>query len=1292
MDYSNYLGSKDSPFFLARVLPQEYWADNAKADGKKIGNRAKVLVYGVHINGDSTGENIKPEELPWAWSITPPTQAAAAQNLRGGETVIGMWADKDHNVPIIIGHIQKTEQFEPEKAKSEVASSIQKGQFPTYEGKGGKETPNVRLQAPEGLKTILEDPKSIDRALNKGSLYNLKTEFPINQGAGGFDIGSILKSLSSGSFSIDSLSGSLTSAIPGSLGSLKIPGTDITVDIDSALKSAAAGLASGSGVGNALQAFGASIGTDLAGRFTDVVNDKMDVFEGIISSSLSSVPGVGDLTGKLTSTITSLTSSIANDLLTGAFKGEVDLGNISKDIASRLAAELGGSASTLTSTALTGVANDLIQEVIGSLSGVLPEGLDITSLVPSLNINTKVGFTKGLDISPIEVMIAGGDFGFSRKISSAFDAFSYKTTSVVKVKDKYIDPVTESIVKIDALKEDLKDELLVAALTFFNNLESNFSESVDDYVELGISDELSGLTKFPVVGTATSITALPSTTVLAPTTPSTSVAGVLYYSPEYSLPNAIYPLITAGEAAPILTNLRNKIIPYIEDKVYKDIESILKSGEFEVGVRSLIDKLLLSTVSTDDTITYEFSVALCTYTIALIEKKMTGAAAFNFPIAQLFTLGSGLDLGEVGAISKFIANDLVISALGTGIGAPSVVKYGFGGKGVPGFYNDYELNLRIRDGVTKIQSDIGYGNSNIDDIIGRLKVFEAASKKFDPVAIELNVTSSPSSGSPLSSKDSVYELSVSSSSIQQGSRLIIRIDAPSLPDGTVVPLVFTGIDVDKHIPMSSGEKATGVKNFTIRRGFSSLNFPVGVDSTLFGSRKIIITVQDTIIPKGSKSVYDASAVTQYESLLKEFGLKQYSPDKVTTGSGAKLKVDVSYIKVTDLSKKPLPVSAAFGAVDPVTGKKVPLPGTITRKTKVGISSVDVTVENGGFDYNKANPPTVIFLRNPAPPSGGISFALAEAGFTETEVKTIPFVQAKGDAMISGGKIIGVNMTQEGSGYFYGSTVVVDTTHPKTASGEKFKISLVGSEVIGIGANYNPSKDVIRIRYIDENNDTIETIGKAVTIDPVGLSTSPNELVQIKTTVGVNGEIQQLKKVENFSNLTLQSIKSIHKKDNIITTITYETSYLTGVTRLVGVVTAFSPFTNSPLLIDDTPAGTLSSGIANIPDSSGTTAIFEFDNGAVAELLYGPGGQIIELNFNKYIENITSMPEIFLDSDTGTGFEVELKLRFDLLNQSKQDNLDNQVIETIDNQLFVDGEAIFGQNDVESSVDCIGGKG
>ena len=29
---------------LARVLPQKYWAENMKADGKKIGNRCKILL------------------------------------------------------------------------------------------------------------------------------------------------------------------------------------------------------------------------------------------------------------------------------------------------------------------------------------------------------------------------------------------------------------------------------------------------------------------------------------------------------------------------------------------------------------------------------------------------------------------------------------------------------------------------------------------------------------------------------------------------------------------------------------------------------------------------------------------------------------------------------------------------------------------------------------------------------------------------------------------------------------------------------------------------------------------------------------------------------------------------------------------------------------------------------------------------------------------------------------------------------------------------------------------------
>jgi hypothetical protein len=1276
----NYLGSKDSPLFLAKVLPQEYWTENSKAGGKKIGNRAKILIYGVHINGDSTGENIKPEELPWGWSITPPTQAVAAQNLRGGETVVGMWADKDHNVPIILGHIQKTEQFEVEKQKSEVKSSIEKGEFSTFEGKGGKETPNIRLQTPSGGKTILESPKNIDDALNKGSLYNLKTEFPITLGMGFLDIGNILKSLASGSFSLESLAGDLLSSVlPESLGSLAIPGTNITVDLNSALKSAAQGLISGQGVGNALGALGGAIGNDLAGRFTDVINNKMDVFEGIISSSLGNIPGVGDLTGKLSSKITSLTSTIANDLITGAFKGEVDFGNISKDIAAQLSKELGSSINVLSLDALSGVADGFVKEVIGSLSGVLPEGLDITSIVPSLSVGSKSGFMKGIDVSSIETMVAGGDYGFSRKISSAFDSFSYATTSVVKINDIYIDPVTESIVDINILKDDLKDELSVAALTFFNNLESSFSESIVDYVALGIENPLSGLRNFPTVGAATSIAIETSSSFVD-------------YVPEYSLSNSIFPFITPQEATPILSNIENNVLTNLENILYDNLENILKSGDFENGVRELIDKLLLSTTSTDDTITYEFSVALCAYTIALIEKKLISSSTLSFPISQLFTLGSGVNLGENGAISNSIVKNLVISALGTGISSQQVAKYGFGGKGIPGVYNDSNLNDKIKNEVSKIHSVIGYGNSKIDDIIGQLKVFSAASKNLNSVEVILTITNGPTYGYPVVESNGVYTLSLSSSSVQQGvSRVIIRLDAPSLANGTVVPILFTGPEVYKNINMSSGEKVSGIKNLIVIDGTSSLDSFVEIDSEMVNSKNIKITVQNTVIPEGAKEVYSASAITQLDNVLSSFGLQQYSPSKVTTGTGAKLKADVNYLRVTDLLGNPLPYDAAFSGIDSDTGRKQPLPGTIITKTKVGISSLDVSVINGGTGYNKNIPPTVIFLRNPPPTSGGVSYQLAEAGFTEFDMKSIPFSQAKGDVMINNNQIIGVHIKDEGSGYFYGSTIVVDTTHPKTASGEKFKINLVGSEIIGIGAHYNPNKDIIRIRYIDENGDVIETIARATSINPVGLSTSPNELVQIKTIVSADGTIQQLKKVENFSNLTLQSIKSIHQKDNVITTITYETSYITGITRLVGILTAFSPFVNSLLLTSNTSANTLSSGIANIPDSSGINAIFEFDNGAIAEILYGPGGQIVNLDFNKYIDNIASMPEIFVDSDTGTGFEVELKLKFDLIEPDKQNNLNNQIIETIGDQLYVDSNPVFGQNKVEISIDCIGGK-
>ena len=48
-----------------------------------------------------------------------------------------------------------------------------------------------------------------------------------------------------------------------------------------------------------------------------------------------------------------------------------------------------------------------------------------------------------------------------------------------------------------------------------------------------------------------------------------------------------------------------------------------------------------------------------------------------------------------------------------------------------------------------------------------------------------------------------------------------------------------------------------------------------------------------------------------------------------------------------------------------------------------------------------------------------------------------------------------------------------------------------------------------------------------------------------------------------------------------------------------------------------------------------------------------------------------MPEISIDSDTGTGFEVQLKIDLKKKSTSDNDTLDNQTIESINEQLYVD---------------------
>lgn len=219
------------------------------------------------------------------------------------------------------------------------------------------------------------------------------------------------------------------------------------------------------------------------------------------------------------------------------------------------------------------------------------------------------------------------------------------------------------------------------------------------------------------------------------------------------------------------------------------------------------------------------------------------------------------------------------------------------------------------------------------------------------------------------------------------------------------------------------------------------------------------------------------------------------------------------------------------------------------------SIVNVTVTNGGNQYDRRKPPTLIFLNNPVPRSFGYR---PPTDYT--------FRRARGDAMISSdGRIIGVHMTDIGSGYVNGATVVVDTAHPKTASGENMNVSLTGAVVTSTGSNYNPATDSITISYQGEDGNVKTLTATSSEINPTGISTSPNELIQVQTVIGKDGSIQQIKRVENFNNLTLKNIISYHKPNNIITTATYETSYVTGLTRVVGIVTASSPFNSSPLL-------------------------------------------------------------------------------------------------------------------------------
>lgn len=1105
---------------LARVLPQKYWAENMKADGKKIGNRCKILLLDEDYTPDTESAPLDPSKAEWAWSLTPTTQATATQNFRGGELVKYTYTQGQY---IIEGHIEKTEHFEPEQPASGVESALASGEFPSFEGKGGHETPTTRADS-AGSNTMIESSKKISSALNKGSLYDLKTDFPIGGDGGKLDIGSILKNVADGGFppDLESLSGDLVDGlIPDDLGELKIAG--VSVDLSDAAKSAAKGIISGEGVGGALQSIGTQVGTDLAGNLTDGLNEKLGVFEEQISDAIGSdIPGLGDITGQLTSTLSNVANTAANDLLVGALRGEVNLGNISEGIVSELSDNLSLNATDLANGSLDGVAGSILKESFSSLTGVMPDGLDVSSLIPEINSSTKSGYSRALDLTPVEDMVSGKDYGFSRKISGAVDKCSYKTTSAVKVDDICIDPVTEEVIDTDEIIDDAVDDVEVVVFNLFNNIEENYSTNVGYFVVKGINKTQSGLVYFPVIDEN---------------------------GKKFSASDAVYPNVEEEEEAPeIIEMLLRDGLLEVETFVSNDIKTVMASGKLQKGIRKITKKLLKNCSASNDEVTFQFSVALATFIISEIEKAIIKSPTFNPQIRQLYYLGVNKELNSEGAVSKVITKDILVSALGDAQEGTSLQKRGFRGKKVVDVANTRKYNEKIRDEVVKIQKKIGYGNSNIDDILSELDVFSERSGYF--------------------------------------------------------------------------------------------------------SKKL-------------KTPSEKSAVNQFDEKIDLLNLPQNGKEKVTTGHGASATVKVVVSEQT------------------FKGKDIK-----TVKTNCGITTDSIIIENGGQKYNQKKPPTVNFIRKKFPKPFVLSEKLEKAGYTDDEVKNLEFIPAKGNVIIRKGKVIGIDITDPGQGYFYGATVVFDNTHPKTASGEKYNLTLKGGDIIGIGANYNPSSDVIRIKYIDQENNQVETTARATEINPVGLSTNSNELIKTNTVVTSNGNIEQIKQIQNYKNLTQRIVKSIHQPDNVITSVVYETSYITGLTRLVGINTAFSSFNSSPLISETNSTSNLSD-LASIRDAAGTKAIFEFDNGSLAQVSYGPNGRIIKFDFNKPIEGLGSMPEIFIDSDTGTGFEIQLKIGLEKIPAEKENTISEQVIETIDNQLYVDGSPVFGQSVVEVSTDCIG---
>ena len=200
---------------------------------------------------------------------------------------------------------------------------------------------------------------------------------------------------------------------------------------------------------------------------------------------------------------------------------------------------------------------------------------------------------------------------------------------------------------------------------------------------------------------------------------------------KFSASDAVYPNVEEEKEAPeIIEMLLRDGLLEVETFVSNDIKTVMASGKLQKGIRKITKKLLKNCSASNDEVTFQFSVALATFIISEIEKAIIKSPTFNPQIRQLYYLGVNKELNSEGAVSKVITKDILVSALGDAQEGTSLQKRGFRGKKVVDVANTRKYNEKIRDEVVKIQKKIGYGNSNIDDILSELDVFSERSGYF----------------------------------------------------------------------------------------------------------------------------------------------------------------------------------------------------------------------------------------------------------------------------------------------------------------------------------------------------------------------------------------------------------------------------------------------------------------------------------------------------------------------------------------------------------------------------------